>query len=359
MKEFISAPKTSLCRVYSDSMLIVESGNCVNKNLILSADSSTSSPSSYFSPSSLSSDSSTSSKCSTESPSQSPTTFSCSLTPLPASSTLSDSPLSSKKSSNPVLTNLESPGISCSPKFCSQTVLSPSKRFALSIAERRGSLSPSLKPSILNNDAPLSAGKINASFASLARDEDVFRNINSSCSIYKPHNNDLLPDSKEEITREEEDVCREDHLLMGSLVEGCDEHGRSCPSISTGSVDNVPKLRNGMQPSVRQWPGLEEISSFRAGDLDSNSAFLFSTPSTSLSKQKDAKLYLWLGNSFKHDSSTSQINVKRDVGGVEETDWTPLISDIYTLTGLPKDITVKVVKEQEEPAEFLDMLDSL
>ncbi|KAF9598874.1 hypothetical protein IFM89_032728 [Coptis chinensis] len=373
MKEFISAPKTSLCRVYSDSMLIVESGNCVNKNLILSADSSTSSPSSYFSPSSLSSDSSDSSKCSTESPSQSPTTFSCSLTPSPASSTLSDSPLSSKKSSNPVLTNLESPGISRSPKFCSQTVLSPSKRFALSIAERRGSLSPSLKLSILNNDAPVSAGKINASFASLARDEDVFRNINSSCSIYKPHNNDLLPDSKEEITREEEDVCREDHLLMGlcrplshgsscnggSLVEGCAEHGRSCPSISTGSVDNVPKLRNGMQPSVRQWPGLEEISSFCAGDLDSNSAFLFSTPSTSLSKQKDAKLYLWLGNSFKHDSSTSQINVKRDVGGVEETDWTPLISDIYTLTGLPKDITVKVVKEQEEPAEFLDMLDSL
>ncbi|PIA38923.1 hypothetical protein AQUCO_02700246v1 [Aquilegia coerulea] len=380
MKEFVSAPKTSLCRVYSDSMLIVDnSENCANKNLLLLAESSTSSSSSYFSPSSLSSDSSTSSKF-TESPSLSPTTSSSSLTPSPSSSsTLSNSP-SSKKSNHHVLTNLGVPGIANTAKFFSQTVLSPSKRFAISIAERRGSLSPSLKLPSLNNEVALSCRKVKNTFStSLATEPDDLLSSNSSCSVENLQINDERPDFKEENVREEGNVHREDHLLMrsprprdglscngGSPVDTHVELGRSCHlqecrqvSVSTGSMDNGPKLCNGIQPLVRRWPGLEKISPFGTNDLDSNSAFLFSPPSIGVSKLKDGKPFLWIGKFFNHDSSLNQLNNKSDIGGVEEIDWSHIHSDISGLMGLPKDIPIKVVKEEEEPADFLELLNSL
>ncbi|KAA8534260.1 hypothetical protein F0562_031777 [Nyssa sinensis] len=115
LKEFFSASKLVLSRVYPDSMLIVDVDNSVNKPLHSSANlssplssssspssssSSSSSPSSrsssssssssssppYLSPDSVSSDSSISSKYFSDSPAVSPSTASC---PLPLSSTVS------------------------------------------------------------------------------------------------------------------------------------------------------------------------------------------------------------------------------------------------------------------------------
>ncbi|KAF5179987.1 hypothetical protein FRX31_030423 [Thalictrum thalictroides] len=136
---------------------------------------------------------------------------------------------------------------------------------------------------------------------------------------------------------------------VGLLVETHDELGRSCHlqdsrqvSVSTGSMDNGPKLCNGVQPLVRRWPGLEKISPFGTSDLDSNSAFLFSPPSIGASKRKDGKPFLWIGKFFKHDSSLNQLNNKLNIGEVEEVDWRHIHSDTSSLMGLPKDIPIKV-----------------
>lgn len=371
-KELVSAPKTSLCRIYSDSMLLVDQDNCVNKNLLHLA----SSPS-HLSPSSLSSDSSPSSKF-TESPSLSPTTSSSS-TPSPASSTLSNSSPSCKKSNHPLLNKLGTLGVSSAAKFCSQTVISPSKRFAISIAERRGSLSPSLKLPILNIDNSLSSRKVkNVSSTPLASGLDEFSNTNTFCSLENLHNKDELPDP-EEIVRQVGDVRREDHLLMCS--QSSDSEGPNCElplggtleelgnnyrlqetrqaSVPVKWMDDALSVFDGSQPVVRRWPGLEKIVAFGAGDLDSDCAFLFSYPSANVDKHKYGTPYLWIGKSFKHNSNPGSLDGERDIDGVEVVDWTKIRCDNFTSRGLPKDILIKVVKEGEEPIDFLEMLNSL
>lgn len=372
-KELVSAPKNSLCRIYSDSMLLVDSDNCVNKNLLQLA----SSPS-YLSPSSLSSDSSTSSKF-TESPTLSPTT-SRSSTPSPASSTLSNSSPSCKKSNHPLFNKLGTLGVTSAAKFCSQAVISPSKRFAISIAERRGSLSPSLKLPVLNNDDSRSSRKVkNLSSTPLANGLDDFSNTNNFCSLERLNIKDELPDPEEEVIRKGGDVHRADHLLM--CPQSPDSEGSACNVVSPGGTleelgNNYPlqetrqasaliKLRdaglcapNGRQPLVRRWPGLERVVAFGAGDLDSDSAFLFSYPSASVDKLNCGTPYLWIGKSFKHDSSPSSVDGKRDIGGVQVDDLSKICSDNITSRGLPKNTLIKVVKEGEEPMDFLEMFNS-
>ncbi|KAL5711083.1 hypothetical protein ACHQM5_021576 [Ranunculus cassubicifolius] len=372
MKEFVSAPKAPISRVYSDSMLIFESDNCVNKNLLLSADTSTSTSSSpsYFSPSSLSSDSSPSSKY-TESPSPSPTRSS-SLTLSPASPTLSNSPVPCTKSNHPVLNKLGALGITNTAKFCSQAVLSPSKRFAISIAERRGSLSPSLKLPTLNNNSSPSSRKIkNASPTSLENEAHDFRIANNS-SLEKIHNNDELRDTKEEISRQEGNVCREDHLLICSrgsdndniscngvsLAEALEKLGRNShfeESRSVSESSGLAGLSKKSQPSlVRRWPGLEKIAKFGVGSLNSESAFLFSYPSESVGNNRSEKQYLWIGKSFKLDSNLGQINDEGYIDGV--LDCSKVGCDVFTRSGLPNDISVKIVDSFY--ASFVDLKDA-
>ncbi|KAK4758033.1 hypothetical protein SAY87_019334 [Trapa incisa] len=82
VKEFVSVPKLTLSRVYSDSMMVVHSPS----SSPVSSTSSSSSPA-YLSPDSVSSDSTSNSKFLSESAWNSPSAASCSL---PVSSTLSN-----------------------------------------------------------------------------------------------------------------------------------------------------------------------------------------------------------------------------------------------------------------------------
>ncbi|OVA18266.1 Dual specificity phosphatase [Macleaya cordata] len=375
MKEFVSAPKVSLCRVYSDSMLIVDSDSRVHKIPTLPVDSSTLSSPSYLSPSSLSSDSSTSCKFSSESPSQSPSTSSCSLTPSPASSTSSDSLyLSSNNSTHPICNSPGVPGVGQASKSCSQTVLSPSKRFALSLAERRGSLSPSLKLPSLKGDVSLSSRRLkNASASSLASQQSGFEKNSNTCSLDNTCNTEEVRQFKGGIENEEGDATKGSQLQMcrgGSTIDGlscnqsalvktCEEPPINCPlqngsefSMPTGLMDKGSKICSPVQPLVFRWPNLEKIAAFAGGGLDSESAFLFLAPSTGGSKDMDRIPYLWIGKFFKHDNSHIQLNNNGDVTEIEEVDWNQVGCDFHNLMDLPKDITIKLFPKLDCSLEF-------
>ncbi|KAK9284004.1 hypothetical protein L1049_012263 [Liquidambar formosana] len=156
MKDFVSATKLSLPRVYLDSKFIVgvdsfvikpsyssatllssSSPSSLASSLSSSLSSSSSSSPLYLSPDSISSDSSSSSKYFSESPVMSPRA-SCSLPPSSNLSAFSKlSLLSSRTSPQPISNNPEFLGVNFSSQPCSQSVSSPSKdlHFPLRSAE--------------------------------------------------------------------------------------------------------------------------------------------------------------------------------------------------------------------------------
>lgn len=357
VKEWVSASRVALCRVYSDSMLMVDADSRVNK---IPADSSSSPP--YLSPSSFSSDSSPSLKSTSESPSASPSTSSSSLTPSPASSTLSDSSIPPSKSSHIAANSLEPSIVRQNSKPKSN--LHPPKGFALSLAQRRGNLSPSLKLPTLTNDSSLSSRRVaGLPVTSLASPHDVMqRNDNhtsdngtfdytsDNATSDKLSNEEHLSVTERKIQLHScigesvvDGLCHED----GDLVRSFREFERKCPSdgqqllFLNGLIDNGIEPSNQIHPLIYRLPNLEKIVEFDTGLLDSKVVLLFFFPNQGKGKHRDGVLYLWIGGCFD-EHNICHPESSRERGEVKELDWIQVARDFLTLIGLPRDIPVEV-----------------
>uniref|UniRef100_A0A5B7AX24 Uncharacterized protein n=1 Tax=Davidia involucrata TaxID=16924 RepID=A0A5B7AX24_DAVIN len=394
MKEFVSASNLALSRVYSDSMLIVGVDNSVTKPLHSSANllsssssspaSSSSSPSSisssssssssppYLSPDSISSDSSISSKYFSDSPALSPSTASCSQPPSSTLSSFSNlSLLSSKISPQSISKSSEFIDVDFARQPCTQSVSSPSKRFPLSIAERRGSLSKCLKLPMLTDD---SRGK-DATSSYLAGQQDGIRINKNTSSLYKLYNRENFVEPKGDVASCQEcellgssgrvasvNSCHEEAASVKTSVESWRNHplGVKESTVFIGMVASGSACCKPRQPVVFRWPSLEKVVTFGAGDLDSRAAFIFIASSSSVGKIEDRILYFWVGKSFNHDEIKSGLGRNREYGDLQEIDWNQFSSDVLIQQlGLPEDTNIKVVKEDEEPVEFLALLSSL
>lgn len=415
MKDFVSASKLALSRVYPDSMLIVGVDNSVTKSLNSSANvssstspssvssssfsssssssaSSSSSSSPYLSPDSISSDSGISLKYFSDSPAVSPSTVSCSH---PLSSTQSSfsnlSPSSSKISPHSITKTSEFIDVNFTSGPRSQSVLSLSKRSPLSIAERRGSLSKCLtlpvrtdssggkdvSPSFLSriHEQPMrtdsSRGKdVSSSFLSSIHD-CISRKINNS--ICEPHKTKNLfePKGEKDSSQAYElqgsscreasaDSCDNEAAFMKTSDEPCRIHplGKRLSGL-TGLPASGSACRYPTRPDICRWPSLEKVVTFGAGDLDSEAVYIFVTPSSGLGKCKDIILYFWVGKSFNHGKSKNQLGSSGELGDLEEIDWNQVGSDVLSQMALPEDTDIKIVKEDEEPVEFLALLSYL
>ncbi|KAF2321290.1 hypothetical protein GH714_038513 [Hevea brasiliensis] len=245
MKEFISAPKIFLSRVYSDSMMIVHSS---------SPSSSSSSSPPYLSPDSISSDSSTSSKYS-ESSLDSPSPASCSVLVSSPSSNFDNLSLLSSKASSRLPS--DTPGhraVYSMSNQCSQVTSSTSKKSSPSLAERRES----------KNQAK--GGKDSMEKSKLNISQDRLVSADSSDREAAFVNNCDGPDR---------------YCLSGEGL-GC--------SIANGIQENVSSC-NIMQSLVCHWPSLERIATFGTSNLDSKAAFAILAPATGLGRDGSRILY--------------------------------------------------------------------
>ncbi|XP_041000403.1 protein-tyrosine-phosphatase MKP1 [Juglans microcarpa x Juglans regia] len=344
MKEFVTAPKLYLSRVYSDSRMIGHSSTKLSSpsSSLSSSSSSSSSASSpsHLSPNSISSDLSTNSKHLSESSLDSPSAASCSLL---ASSTLSNfsnlSLLSFKTSDGP-----EVVGVNFLSQPCSKSTSAQSKIYSPSLAERRGSLSKSLKLPLMADNSKV----IYTPSCYLADQEDGVR-INNTCPPCELDRIEDVLESKDIAQSGEGNLTqfwRNNPLanFLGSSVSNGIEESGSAPS----------KL---MQPLVCRWPSLEKIATFGASDVNSKDAFAIFSPG--LGKNENRILYFWVGRSFDYDVSRTRLESDRELDNSKELDWNQIGRDALTQMGLPKDTTIKIVKENEEPIEFLSFLSSL
>ncbi|XVE69079.1 hypothetical protein DITRI_Ditri09bG0121200 [Diplodiscus trichospermus] len=371
MKEFVSAPKILLSRVYSDSMMIVHASSPSSTS---SSSSSSSSPP-YPSPDSISSDSSTCSKYFSESSMDSPSAVSCYL---PVSSTLSNfsnlSLVSSQTSSHTKSSSSEIVNVNLTSQPCSQTESSPLKKVSPSLAERRGSLSKSLKLPGMSSNIRVT----NDPSRFLVKQDGV--RINDNISASGDSDIEIVFDSKRGVRNEGDTLIQGSNLKVSpGRIANADSHDKESAFVSSccepqrndrpqdgfvSAVQNrmeesIPACTGIVQPLVCRWPSIERMTKFNRSYLDSESAFAIFSPATAVGKNEDRVLYFWIGRSFHHDKSLVQLDSSRVLGDREEIDWNQVGYDVLTQVGLPKDTPVKIVKEDEEPTEFLALLRTL
>ncbi|XP_020108165.1 protein-tyrosine-phosphatase MKP1 [Ananas comosus] len=301
----------TLYRVYSDSALMRDKDSHVHRGQRLTAEATISPP--FLSPSSLSSDSGSSSKSCSDSPSVSPSNVSSPLlVPTPTSSNspapflpTSRSPLQQSSSIEPLNSR---PGAVCS----------PSKGPTGSIAERRGSFSL-LKLSTLSKDSSMLSRKVPD--ASSSPCESVQEAVCRSSDCQFLNGEGLGSESTAELLSAE-----------GRLTE----------------LSNIKsETLNPLQLLVYRWPSMEKLVKFTREDLDSKSVFLFVTPDTARSGEAGRMLYVWIGSGFKHSNIETESKSCEDVIEVDAVDWRRVGCEFLHLAGLPKDLPIKVFKEQE------------
>ncbi|KAL8093348.1 hypothetical protein AgCh_035283 [Apium graveolens] len=349
MNEFATASKSSLSRVYPDSVLKKCLENSLSKPSVshvnsLSSSVLSSSPSTSFSssstmssssqpcpsPKSLSSDSSRSFKYSSDGNS---------LALAPSFSNLSlqsckPSPQSMSKSTEYMNVNLNS-GRS------TQSVSYSSKKPPLSIAERRGSKLPTLTDDSRDKDAPPSG-------VTCKNVGVVMRNDNYS------------PDEHEEmVLKGEKDANVEPMSQVNpyrviNVKEAASDNmsdkglgnellGAKCATDFSGLADRNLSCPKQTQLVVCRWPTLEKIVSFCAADLDSKNIVILVAPASGVGKLKEHKvLYIWIGKCISHGDEKMLLKADQEIGELKEINWNEVSLDIITQMGLPDDTDVKV-----------------
>ncbi|XP_022983967.1 protein-tyrosine-phosphatase MKP1-like isoform X2 [Cucurbita maxima] len=341
MREFVSAPRISLSRVYSDSLMMVHFSAKPSSPSVISLSSSSSSPI-HLSPDSLSSDSSSSSSSSTNS-----------LESMPNGPETRDAvPLESS----------------------SRSFSFPSKKFSPSLAERRGSAKSLTLPTM-----PCKIRATNSASRFLATQEDGKRKNKISCSLNASFNMkkgsepmDNVEDEQTSSTENFKNIENGMDVRVGCVAMSQDE--TEVAGQSAGSWKSYPKhfeegmvstVSNGkqdgefVQPMVYCWPELAKIAAFDTSYLHSKAAVVIFSPSRYLGKKDDMMLYVWVGNSFDHDLSPIQVKRDKDLVDLEKIDWVKVGQYVLTEIGLPENTEIKIVKEGEETEEFLARLSLL
>lgn len=364
MKDFVYAPRISLSRVYSDSMMLVHLSKNSSPPLSLSsslssASSSSSSSPPYLSPDSISSEPSTSSKYS-ESSSDSPSAASGSFISSVSSSFSNLSLRSLKSLSQPTP---ESPETGCA-SFASQSNSLSFKKPLASLAERRGSLSKSLKLPVLaekmritpvfssfpvnqeegpntSNSSCFLADDIDNGLKSKDGVENGGRESSLQCKIFPSRNTSVnTSQAKAAFVKHCGDAWREGQ--ESSVPNGLEESGLSGRDVTSQS--NSLPLPSLTPPVVCRWPSLETVTKVGANDLDSKAAFAILSPNTGLGKNEERILYVWIGRAADRRRCQIRLDSGKELDVLEELDWNQVGSDVLTQLGLPENTTIKVCK---------------
>lgn len=362
IKEFVSAPKLSFPRVYSDSMLCIHtSANASpSPSLSLSSTSTSSSLSSFSSPSFISPDSISSDSCthSKNLSDLSPDSSSLVLT-TPVSSSLSNFSNLSLSSNSTSQTVSNSTGINSVELFhpYSQAASLPLKKPPASLAERRGNLSKSLKLPPMNDKTQV-IDKPSTIHASRGRGDLV--NSNYSC-VQHSDSIDYLFESKNHVKdggtnaaqqcgpafclgivdgvgHEESSVPR--NFVEPLVVDSCSsrEDFKFTPPEDTNESGSLQCRVT--QIFVHRWPSLEKIEIFGANHLDSEAAFVIF--SRSMHVHAGNIVYFWVGKSFNRDASQVQLDSDRQSDFLGVVDWNRIGSDLIAQFSLPKNTVIKV-----------------
>ncbi|XP_050372971.1 protein-tyrosine-phosphatase MKP1-like isoform X2 [Argentina anserina] len=186
------------------------------------------------------------------------------------------------------------------------------KGISPSIAERRGSRPPPLMllPSV--EESP-----------------KVTRTLVRSWSFSLPDLDDDLMDTD---CNQAENASNGDELMSGVDVNNSESDLHSAEVIN---------------PVLYQWPSLNKVVMHQSGKLHSRSAYLLLAPDATVGANKLGVLFVWLGRYILHE--------KGENATFEDShlQWETIGRCFLENRGLPTSSPVQIVKEGEEPDEFL------
>lgn len=378
MRDFVFSTKSGISRVYPDSMFITID-NCATKQLhsssmlsssslcsplsttislsstpsSSSASSSASSPP-YLSPDSISSDSSINSKCLSDSPVVSPSVISCADLTSSTPSNSSVSVLPSKISPQSISKTSKYIDVNFTSHTSSQSAPALSKKFPLSIAERRGSLSKCLKLPMLTDDFESKAGHLK-SVANEQGDIGISEVTNESFNEAATAG-EILQSPQEIIESKMDELHRSLNSLSidnpsdkePAVFGGFHESWEKIPcnekstAVLNDVVDTDGASCNLVKHAVYRWPSLEKLGTCSIDDLDSKGAYIFIIPTSGFGKDASRAVYVWVGRSFSCEiSKIRQVSCK-GLGDPGEIDWKQAATDVLHQMVLPIDTNIKV-----------------
>lgn len=363
-RKFVAGNMKELAAAVSNTVSQVDMQNGIEsakQDIKLSSmDLSTSSSSPQSSPSSISSDSKFSSKSPSPSPSSLPFTPS-------SSSSVSWSPSSSSHSQSPVPDSMETFERSLNPSHIS-TKTFPSKVSPVSLAQRRGSVSPSLQLPVLGKNSFLGSrvlSKGSQVHPCVDERETIQKegSQNSGTQYDLPH----VPCGRSCHEREDHglDSCNSRFPIFGLnidtswegnsvspsgvMFDACIEENKSPCPIKPEQKSSCKWTR----PMLYDWPKLESIDMFDMVDLDSSTIFLLLVPSQGHEDPEYAnEVYVWVGCDLIADKQRNEVNNSNDGGETSEVYWMQIGRQFLERMDLKTDTPIRVVKEGEEPDKF-------
>ncbi|XP_030497082.2 protein-tyrosine-phosphatase MKP1 isoform X1 [Cannabis sativa] len=227
--------------------------------------------------------------------------------------------------------------------FRTQTSGSPCKGLTPSIAERRGSNPP---PRMLlssvdeSPQVPRTLGR-SWSFSIPDLDDDGMNDLD--------HNQCENEDSREEVMIDVNIFSQANEI--GSEIREKEEGGKT--RLFTGEI--IDEAAETLNLVLYKWPSLNKITGPCVRELDSASAFMLLAEDASLGSKNHRTLTLWLGREIlqKKGQKLSEQNESGDLH------WEMIARNFLNQLELPLNIPVQVVREGQEPEQFLNHLSCL
>ncbi|KDP26678.1 hypothetical protein JCGZ_17836 [Jatropha curcas] len=225
----------------------------------------------------------------------------------------------------------------------SENTCLPPKGPSPSIAERRGSNPPPLMllPTI---DEPRQVPKVLArswSFSLPDLDNDMMKDI---------HNEFLeLGNSREELMLD----ANISSAGNSSLHEF--EKRKECNSSHLPLCDKIGEAAEITTPVLYQWPNMNKVNMHCFHILDSVSVYILLAPDLSLSSNNGI-LYVWLGQEFLCEERQNELTSSTVACQSNHLDWVEIGRNFLKQINFPASTPVHIVKEGEEPEQFLNLL---
>ncbi|KAE8698936.1 Protein-tyrosine-phosphatase MKP1 [Hibiscus syriacus] len=212
----------------------------------------------------------------------------------------------------------------------------PCKGTSPSLAERRGSHPPP-RMWLPSADAP------------------VPRKLVKSWSFSLPDLDDTIMNDLDRTEYEPEDN-REELMLDVEAVASIESHSRTEHKKEYGEFHAQPTgVITSALHQLYQWPSLNNVKMDRSHILESTATYmLLASESSSGVSDHSSVLYVWLGRKVGSEEEQSQL---LSCDGTHR-DWESIGRDFLNKMDFPLNASIQIVREGEEPEQFLNLFDS-
>ncbi|KAM0961998.1 hypothetical protein ACFX2I_021184 [Malus domestica] len=111
--------------------------------------------------------------------------------------------------------------------------------------------------------------------------------------------------------------------------------------------ERITQAAEAINPVLYQWPSLNKVEMHRSHKLHSGSAYLLPAPDMSAGASNPGILFVWLGREVLHEEGQSPTCEDRHLH------WEATGHNFLDRMGLPMNAPVQIVREGEEPEQFL------